>query len=71
MAAVLQLIERQRNGEGVETSLLRNVVESFGNYSWSLIDQCMLCHTRLVMLIHMFIVTNTTYFVVCSLIGLG
>ncbi|KAG0322199.1 hypothetical protein BGZ97_008351 [Linnemannia gamsii] len=29
MAAVLQLIERQRNGEGVETSLLRNVVESF------------------------------------------
>jgi len=30
MAAVLQLIERQRNGESVETSLLRNVVESFG-----------------------------------------
>ncbi|KAG0231395.1 hypothetical protein BGW42_006523 [Actinomortierella wolfii] len=29
MAAVLQLIERQRNGETVETSLLRNVVESF------------------------------------------
>ncbi|KAF9952455.1 hypothetical protein BGZ70_000594 [Mortierella alpina] len=29
MAAVLQLIERQRNGESVETSLLRNVVESF------------------------------------------
>ncbi|GJJ68520.1 cullin 1 [Entomortierella parvispora] len=29
MAAVLQLIERQRNGESVETSLLKNVVESF------------------------------------------
>lgn len=71
MAAVLQLIERQRNGEGVETSLLRNVVESFGNYSWSQVDNCVLCHTRLVIFINMFIVTNAAYFVVCSLIGLG
>ncbi|KAG0050195.1 hypothetical protein BGZ83_005027 [Gryganskiella cystojenkinii] len=29
MAAVLELIKRQRNGESVETSLLKNVVESF------------------------------------------
>ncbi|KAG0037208.1 hypothetical protein BGZ82_002969 [Podila clonocystis] len=29
MTAVLQLIERQRNGESVETGLLRNVVTSF------------------------------------------
>lgn len=62
MAAVLQLIERQRNGEGVETSLLRNVVESFGNHSWSQIDQCVYCHTCLAMLMHMFIVINTVYF---------
>ena len=40
MAAVLQLIERQRNGESVETSLLRNVVESFGK-TMRLVKQCM------------------------------
>ena len=30
MAAVLELIKRQRNGESVETSLLKDVVDSFG-----------------------------------------
>ena len=41
MAAVLQLIERQRNGEGVETSLLRNVVESFGIYLLLIKPSCL------------------------------
>ena len=44
MAAVLQLIERQRNGESVETSLLRNVVESFGTPPICLASMEQSCH---------------------------
>ena len=31
MTAVLKLIERQRNGETIDNSLVKNIAESFGN----------------------------------------